>query len=313
MLGLPCLRSIAALIAAGLIGPWLAADGRALPPDPAPADQRGEAPLRPVHEMADAIRAEQAELEKLLGALAARAETYEAALLRFICEETLIRSSFERSSGRRSRNDVGRFDYLLSRARSGEVIERRRPLEKAGSSSWKDLKLNHPQPYDWTLLFSQNHQRLFNYRLAGQEVVHYRLATTIDFDAILPYVDGSVITQWSGRAYVDAETLDVLRVEAEPAGQRIRFEVASSEYHRAFRFLGIPMRRRPRARVHEVDLTYQKDGLRFPTLAMTQRYTASLGTDRWLHKQVMQIFTEYQLFEVETDEKLREIRNTTPP
>lgn len=270
-------------------------------------------PERLTHEMADAMRAEQAELEKLLAALALRAETYEASQLRFVCEETLIRSSFKTGSGRLSDQDVGRFDYLLGRTSSGEIVERRRPLEKKGSSRWKDLKLSHPQPYRWTLLFSRHNQQLFNYRLAGQEVVHFRLVTVIEFDAILPFTDGTDITQWSGTAYIDAESLDVLRVEAAPPGQQIRLEAATRDYHQAFRLMGIPLRRRPRVHVHEVDLTYQKDGLRLPTLVMTQRYTATNIEERSLHKQVMQIFTDYQLFQVETDEKLREIRDSASP
>ena len=304
---------VLALAGSGLIG--IGSEPGVLAQSPAPAPEKEVDPVLqpPTQEMADAIRAERAELDKLLASLAIRAETYESGLLRFVCEETLIRSSFNTSSGRLRDQDVGRFDYLLGRTSSGDIIERRRSLEKEGSTRWKDLELNHPQPYRWTLLFSRHNQQLFNYRLAGQEVVHFRLATVIEFDAILPFTDGTDITQWSGSAYVDAESLDVLRVEAVPPGQQIRLEAATRDYHQAFRLIGIPLRRRPRVHVHEVDLTYQKDGLRLPTLVMTQRYTATNTEERSLHKQVMQIFTDYQLFQVETDEKLREIRDSVSP
>ncbi len=264
-------------------------------------------------QLPEALRAEQEQLEQLLEALAQRAQEYESLLLRFVCEETLIRSEFNTSTGRRQKEDVRRHDYLLGRSRNGQVVSRRRPVGKTGTASWARLRLQQPDPFRWTLLFSRYHQKLFNYRLAGQEVVHFRLSAVVEFDPILPFVDGSEITQWAGRAFVDAETLDVLRVEAEPSGQQIRLEAATRDYHQAFRIIGVPLRRRPRAHLHEVNLTYERDGYRFPALAMTRRYVATEPQQRSLQTQVIQIFTDYQLFNVETDEKLLEIRGSEPP
>ncbi|MCI0458880.1 MAG: hypothetical protein L0Z62_18125 [Gemmataceae bacterium] len=261
---------------------------------------------------ARALREERVGLDKLLAALAKRSETYRSHLLRFVCEETLIRSEYSTLSGRRQKEEVQKYDYLLGRSSPGEVRERRRPSGGSGGS-WAHLSLSQPEPYRWSLLFTPDNQRLFNYRLQGQEVVHFRLATVLEFDAILPFVDGSAITQWSGRAYVDAETLDLLRVEAEPSGQQIRLEAASRAYQQAFRLAGVPLRRRPRAHLHEVDFTYEREGLRLPALAITRRYVSTEAQERTLHTQVMQIFSDYQLFKVETDEQLLRIRGEQTP
>ncbi len=280
----------------------------------APAAQSaGAPPRRPPPPAAEALRQERAELEKLLRALGEHSERYQQGLLRFVCEETLILSEFDTGSGRRQKERAERYDYLLARSRSGRIVERRRKLDERGPGAWASVSLEQPEPYLWSLLFSPHYQRLFNYRLAGQEVVRFRLATVIEFDAILPFVDGSEVTQWAGRAYVDAESLDLLRIEAEPSGQQIRLDAAAQEYHQAFRIIGVPLKRRPRVHLHEVDFDYERDGLRLPSLSITRRYTSTDAVQRSLKSQAMQIFTDYRLFRVETDEKLKEIRGPDPP
>lgn len=262
---------------------------------------------------AEALREEQARLGELLKALAKHSEKYRKGLLRFVCEETLIRSEFDGSTGRRQKEAVDRYDYLLSRSRDGRVRERRRAAGASGTGGAMSLDLQQPEPYLWTLLFTPHYQQLFNFRLAGQEVVHFRLATVIEFDAILPFVDGSEITQWSGRAYIDAESLDLLRVEAEPSGQQIRLEADVRAYHQAPRLGNVPLRRRPRAHLHEVDFGYEREDLRLPSLAITRRFVVTDGQVRALKSQVLQIFADYRLFKVETDEQLKEIRGPEGP
>ena len=259
---------------------------------------------------ARALRQEQVKLKELLALLARHSEKYSAALLLFVCEETLIRSEFDGSSGRRQSEDARKYDYVLDRGPSGEVVERRRPLGARGVGSPVDPPAKVPEPFLWSLLFTPRYQRLYNFRLAGQEVAHFRLATVIEFDAILPFVDGSQITQWSGRAYVDSETLDLLRIDAEPSGQQLRLDAALDDYRRAPRFIGIPLRRRPRAHQHQVQFDYERESLRLPSLAITRHYVTADGEVRNLKSQVMQIFSDYRFFRVETDEALKEIRNS---
>lgn len=284
----------------------------ARPPDARPQTQRARAWPADTPD-AEAVRLEQDKLRDLLAALARHSEKYRQGLLRFACEETLIRSEFDGSTGRRQNEVVGKYDYLLARTRSGKIVERRRPVGSRGQGSPASLEMQQPEPYLWTLLFTPHYQQLFNFRLAGQEVVRFRLATLVEFDAILPFVHGSEITQWSGRAYIDAETLDLLRIEAEPSGQQIRLETAVREYHRAPRIWNVPLKRPPRAHLHEVDFDYEREELRLPSLAITRRFIATDGQERNLKSQVMQIYSDYRLFKVETDERLKEIRGPETP
>jgi hypothetical protein len=261
---------------------------------------------------AQSLREEQEKLADLLAALAKRSETYRAAMLRFLCDETLIRSEFSTKDGHRQSERVLKSDYLLARGRSGELVERRRTSNARPGGGWESSLSRQLLPYQWTLLFTPYYQKLFNFRLAGQEVVHFRLATVIEFSAILPFTDGSVITQWAGRAYVDAETLDLLRIEAEPPGQETRLEAEQERYRRSMRLGNLPLKRRPRAYEHEVDFNYVKEQLRLPGLAITRRYLVPDAESRALQSQVLQIFADYRLFKVETDERLEAIRDSSP-
>jgi hypothetical protein len=328
----PLRYALAAVAAA-----WLAAPARAVgdtaPASPARAQSRPAPPARPQTrsappagaprrpapasrfgtEASEALRDEQAELEKLLAALAVHSEKYRLSMLRFVCEETLIHSEFDAGSGRRHKEEVDKYDYLLSRNRAGEVVETRRPLGSAPDAAWKEMGVGLPEPYLWTLLFSPHSQQLFNYRLAGQEVVHFQLATVIEFNALLPFVDGATITQWSGRAYIDAQSLDLLRIEGEPSGQQIRLEAAAQAYRQRFRLGGVPLGRRPRAHLHEVDFTYEHEGLRLPGLAITRHYFATEPEQPSLKSQFMQIFSDYHVFNVETDEQMKAVSGSATP
>jgi hypothetical protein len=281
------------------------------PRRPAPKTPAARRPAADTPDAA-AVREEQAKLQKLLASLASASEKYQAGALRFVCEETLIRSEFDTGSGRREKERVNRSEYLLAREADGRVVEQRRPLAGGGGVPPAE-KLGQPEPFLWSLLFAPRNQLLFNYRLAGQEVVHFRLATVIEFNAILPFIDGSEITQWSGRAYVDAETLDLLRVEAEPSGQEIRLEAATRAYHQAFRLAGVPLQRRPRVHLHEVDFAYERDKLRLPSLSITRRFVATDTEQRALQSQLMQIFADYRMFQVETEETIRKMQDPARP
>jgi hypothetical protein len=333
------LRAALRYALAAIAAAWLAAPARAAgdtapaPASPARAQSRPAPPARPQTrpappagapgrpvpatrsstEASRALRDEQAELEKFLAALAEHSEKYRLSMLRFVCEETLIRSEFDAGSGRRHKEEVDKYDYLFSRNRAGEVVETRRPLGSAPGAAWKEMGLGLPEPYLWTLLFSPHNQKLFNYRLAGQEVVHFQLSTVIDFNALLPFVDGATIPQWSGRAYIDAHSLDLLRIEAEPSGQQIRLEAAAQAYRQKFRLGGVPLGRRPRAHLHEVDFTYEHEGLRLPGLAITRHYFATDPEQPSLKTQFMQIFSDYHVFSVETDEQMKAVSGSGTP
>jgi hypothetical protein len=278
-----------------------------------PAAAAAPFPPGPDTPAAQALREEQEKLSALLEALAKRSETYRAAMLRFLCDETLIRSEFDTKDGHRQSEQVVKSDYLLARGRSGELVERRRVTHGRPGAGWDGSLPRQPLPYQWTLMFTPYYQKLFNFRLAGQEVVHFRLATVIEFSAILPFTDGSTITQWAGRAYVDAETLDLLRIEAEPPSQEMKLDQEQDRYRRSMRLANLPLRRRPRAHEHEVDFNYVKEQLRLPGLAITRRYVVPDADSRALQSQTLQIFADYRLFRVETDERLKAIRDSAPP
>jgi VWFA-related protein len=213
--------------------------------------------------------------EATLAALARSAERYRAAALSFACDETIVVSLFNGAGGFR-RRESHELQYIYTfvepppdaspatfqrlrdyRTRRGEdPLSDREPQEVRLSSL--DLPSVMVRAYSWAFLFQKGLQPHYRFALAGNERVLDREAQVISFEPIPPMVAG--FNDWFGRAWVDAETRQVLRVEALQAGDHAELDAIERDRLK----LVIPRDGRLIVRL-EADFGVEEQGLRLPS------------------------------------------------
>ncbi len=117
-------------------------------------------------------------------------------------------------------------------------------------------------------------------------------------------MDGSTIDQWEGTAWVDEDTLDIVRVEAVPANQADTLDARAAEYRQSFRILGMGTKPRPKEHRLKVEFGIQREGLRFPSrLFATTRVLDSLAQNGRLKDSVALSYDSYVFYGVDTQEE----------
>lgn len=158
---------------------------------------------------------------------------YRENALSFACDETIIASLFD-SSGDLRRRAVHELQYIYTFEelppdaptdafrRFRDYRTRRDVAPDEGEVEevhldTLDLPAATVRAYSWAFLFQAGLQQHYRFGLAGRERVLDRDALILSFEPVPPVVAG--FNDWFGRAWVDAETHQVLRVEALQAGE----------------------------------------------------------------------------------------------
>lgn len=235
---------------------------------------------------------EEPDLDLLLNHLSNRAKVYDLAALRFVAIES-ARSS-------KKPDKVKQYDYMYV-----EVEEQRyRPYRqkhtgKPGRTSPEaDLEIGFPDSYSWTLMFHADRQHLFHFEYVGQEWYSLRLAYILEFSASLPFTNGETIYQWSGRVWVDAESFNFLKVEAEPGNQTERLKQQLSAYRQRTRFLAFPLGTKPGGSKYNVTFLSEYNRLSFPDHVEHYRFTLDLEGKQELKERQVLRYTGYRFFDV---------------
>jgi len=219
---------------------------------------------------------EDPDFQRMLSELADRADLYRRNARGFTCRETVIEAKYNLNTSDYKKSTRTTYDYLLEEAPGGEITEFRERLEPTKNGEFKRKKADFEPPvppaYHWAALFSRENRGRFHFRPAGQVVRAYRLLNLVDFIGTAPNPGGTQISGWSGQVAVDAKTLNLWSLTAEPSGQHYRLEVEVLKYRKAFAIAGVPLASRPHG--WRLDLTFglERYGLSFPTeqaLSMT--------------------------------------------
>jgi len=253
---------------------------------------------------------EETSFLQLRAALADRADTYKREALGFTVRETVIEAKYDVETASHKGSKTYTYDYLFEERPDGALREYRQLLEKTRDGEWKRRKAEFEPPippaYLWAALFSRDNEGRFNFRPAGQVVRAYRLLTLIDFIGIAPNPGGNSIDGWSGQVAVDARSLNLWAIRAEPTGQDVRLEVQIMKYNKAFAIAGVPLASRPHGWQLDVTFGFEREGLSYPTqqvLSMT-----SLARDQEMRVQQKTSFKyeDYRFFvpEVSAEEFL---------
>ena len=269
------------------------------PADPKPPPRRGidPRPSRAEQKDADAADGQDPSLDELLAALAEKATVYQAIALRFICIET------DHSS--ENPNDTKTYDYMYVEAEA----QRYRPFRQRHSENPNqtrgevEVESSFPDSYSWTLMFLSERQHLFKFEHVTDDWYALRRAHVLGFTAPLPYSGGHTIYEWGGKVWIDAENLNFLKIEAEPANQEERLKQALREYRQAPRFLSFPMRSRPGGGRYSITFLNEYQRLSLPDEAEYQEFVLDLEGNAELTGLRSQRYDRYQFFGVELHDR----------
>jgi hypothetical protein len=247
----------------------------------------------------------------------ARAQLYEKAALGFSCEETVIQGKFSSGTGENKKEQKNRYDYLYEGSAESGYREVRMLPSKSGDpadSKEVDPDLDVPGVYDWALLFTKHHQPYFRFEMAGTERVGFQTAAIISFRGAKAFDHGQGIQEWSGRVWVNNESGNFIKVEADPNGQEERLAQRTDEWRKALRIVGISTKRQPRGFHYRLEFTVEKFGLTFPGEAETRRFALDITGEEELKERTVQRFRSYVFFNVNSAEDFLGLESpgTTP-
>ena len=237
------------------------------------------------------------DLEPLLNSLAEKARVYESIALRFVCLEA-THSSEERGDGRA-------YDYMYVEAEAQRYRPYRQKHSENPNASTPEVELDtdFPDSYSWTLMFVPNRQHLFHFKYEGEEFFSLRRATILSFTAPLPYTSGRTIYEWSGRVWIDAENLNFLKVEAQPANQEERMKELLKTFRQSTRFLGMNLGHRPAGARYEITFLSEYQKLSLPDHAEYRRFVLDIDGNPELTGFLVQKYSGYQFFGVQVNDK----------
>jgi uncharacterized protein involved in tolerance to divalent cations len=263
------------------------------PENQKPAPRQGVDPRPPRSTRTDDALDPNPTLEELLGALAEKAVVYQSIALRFICVE------LNRNSD--NPNDQKTYDYMYVEAEAQRYRPyRQRHSENPNQSRGEvEVENSFPDSFSWTLMFLRERQHLFKFAYVDNEWFSLRRAHVVSFVAPLPYTNGQTIYEWGGKVWIDAENLNFLKIEAEPANQEDRLRAQLREYRQAPRFLAFPMRARPAGGRYSITFLNEYKRLSLPDEAEYQEFLLDLEGNAELTGFRSQRYDRYQFFGVE--------------
>jgi len=259
--------------AAGARGGAAAAPPAGGQPEDVPVERPAEVGEGPA-EIGAPLSTDPRVLRLVLDHLAQTARFYRASALTFACDETIIASIYNASGGFR-RRAVYELQYIYTfedppedappgtirrlrdyRTRREEIAPGDTPEEVRLESL--DLPVATMRAYSWAFLFQEGLQAHYRFDLVDEERALDRDALVISFDPVPPVVAG--FNDWFGRAWIDAETYQVLRVEALQAGDYAELDAIDKDRVT----LNVPRDGRLVVRL-EAEFAVEKSGVRLPS------------------------------------------------
>lgn len=262
---------------------------------------------------ADAVPAAEAgdpRLTELLSRTSRVASLYRELALKFECTETL---EYEAHEDWTPRSGYAKFSYLYDRDATGRFEDCRLP--RKGLTRSEKTRCVLPDDYRipaylsnaylWIFAFLEKRQAGHEYRLAGEETVLGRPSLVVDYGP-----KGEVranFNDWYGRAWIDRESGQLLRVRAfrpkhwQAKRELDRARTAAPDDDAA-------------AKEYEVEwvvteFDQEKGGLRFASEVEIHRarYRRIAGYKEERLLDVRQTYAKYRLYQVASREEIRRI------
>lgn len=225
------------------------------------------------------------DLDTVLDRLADVATLYRDEALQFTCREKIVYTS--------KREKVSQdFEYIyVFDPREGLLDYRIDPRDRKREIVHGGLE----RPYSWIFVFEESKHDMYTYELVGSDRVLGRRALKIRFDPVPPFALG--INDFEGVAWVDAESWQLLRVEAEKV-QAVR-RYLDQEYTERFK----------------TEFGVVKNGMRFPSRVGIRRANFGLrgrpGTADFQASAVYRVsqnYSDYRFFGVRSRAEIEQRR-----
>jgi len=255
-------------------------------------------------------------LPQLLAQLDRVANLYRDTALKFSCVEKII------VTRPRAQPLFYEFEYIYEFSKPSGLVDfrmdkraRHREGEAPSHARLSDYDLPYflTRGYSWIFLFDRAHQERHRYTVGAETRILGRPALPITLEPLPPFEED--VNDWFGTLWVDAESLQPLRVEA--------MKRAEHEKEKAFRD-AMDSTDPPKAdywdfaRV-QIEFTQEENGMRFPGKVIS---TGIQGTVRIRRGKrvaeestlftVSQTYTNYRFFGVRTQEEIRGIGLASP-
>jgi len=158
-------------------------------------------------------------IEQVLEHLAATADAYPGHGVTFACRET-VRWRYFDDGGRKYYAQRKTFAYEVTRPEGGTIQGRREEAEASKPGTARGSRMPRApmfEPSFWLRLFEEGSSDAHDFEIVGREEVLDRTALRIEFRP--SGLATPSFGRWYGTAWVDAETLRLLRVEGTQAGE----------------------------------------------------------------------------------------------
>ncbi len=285
------------------------------------------------------------QLDDLLGTLARVSELYGDSALNFTCVERITQTRF-RSLDRIGERSSHAFDYFYvfntaeeAAASDGAIRAGLRDYRtepgvaldgEAGRVNPSDLGLAHlSRAYSWIFVFGADASSSYVFIQEPDGRAQGKPAHVVGFEPRQPIRMG--LNDWSGRAWIDKETTQLLRVEAVTSAEYLA-SAGGRAANRTEGGLNVSTASDLYGMTHaEVDFGEEKNGLRFPSRAMLTGTLIRLdasdpGTYREATRQILdrgikmnrtfrveQTYRDYRFFSVRTEAEVqRRLRDQGP-
>jgi hypothetical protein len=253
-------------------------------------------------------------LEDLLPRMGRVAELYRDHALRFTCDETIHYSG-------RGEPVLRKFAYIYRFDKTAGVLQDYRiPLSSAkrtapatDSLEIAGLPAYLLRAYSWVFIFDREHQPAYRFELVGQDEIFGRRGLLVRFAPTPEALADPQEDLWYGTATIDAETYQILRVQAVNADEQRQQE--SLDRSLASDFRGDGLRGVFTFSRYSTDFDMERNGLRFPGRVLIER------AEHWVHGSagepgvikelpifvVTQTYKRYRFFDVRTRDEIRAI------
>src|SRR5262245_7079112 len=142
----------------------------------------------------------------------------------------------------------------------------------------------------------------------GREIRNYRLTHIVSFEGSAARFEGKDLREWSGTAWIEENTGNLVRIEARPVFQNERMLALWREFQQSFSVLpGLKAKARPHGYILGVLFDYERDGLLFPSRLDLTDFTWVATNHEVVDTRLVLTYDDYRFFKVESEEK------TEPP
>jgi hypothetical protein len=207
---------------------------------------------------------------------------------------------------RYSGDDQRLVDYRVLRGRKGEMSEEKKERIALENYHLPEYLL---RAYSWVFLFDAKVQSLHNYAIKGRDEIFGRPAIRLRFEPDPPVREG--YNEWHGAALIDAETFQLLYVEAVRAEEQNQLrllreakaderDASDPEYRGSFTWSRFT-----------TEFDVEKHGMRFPGRVIIRRVRHEVrgGAGKGSVREqplyhVIQTYDKHRFYSVRTEEQI---------